>query len=177
MTLAADLHIAMAAEALGTGYRLGDGLAVHGSAVIESGAVLKPPVIVGPGCFIAAQAYLRGGVWLEEACTIGPGCEVKSSLLFRGARLAHFNYVGDSVLGEEVNLEAGAVIANHRNEAPDLPLILHMAGETILLGPRKFGALVGDHTRIGANAVIAPGAVLQPRTIVPRLGLVDQQAQ
>ena len=135
---------------------------IHPDAVIEPGAVIKPPVAIGAGCFIAAHAYLRAGVVLADNVTIGPGVEVKSSLIGRGSTLAHFNFVGDSLLGADVNLEAGAVIANHWNERPDT-------------GRIKFGALIGDHCRIGANAVLSPGTILAPGTVVPRLALVEQR--
>jgi bifunctional N-acetylglucosamine-1-phosphate-uridyltransferase/glucosamine-1-phosphate-acetyltransferase GlmU-like protein len=94
--------------------------------------------------------------------------------VFRGTKLAHFNFVGDSVLGEAVNLEAGSIVANHRNERADKRVAFTFDGTVIDTGVEKFGALAGDRCRIGANAVIAPGAVLKPDTIVARLALVDQ---
>ncbi|MCJ2144601.1 LpxA family transferase [Methylobacterium sp. E-066] len=155
-------------------YRVTDGIAIHAQAIVEAGATVKPPAIIGPGCFVAAGAYLRGGCWLEADCIVGPGAELKSAFLFAGAAAAHFNFVGDSILGANVNLEAGAIIANHRNEAPDRPILLRLGGRLVETGTRKFGALVGNGARIGANAVIAPGAVIERHTIVPRLGLIDQ---
>jgi UDP-N-acetylglucosamine diphosphorylase / glucose-1-phosphate thymidylyltransferase / UDP-N-acetylgalactosamine diphosphorylase / glucosamine-1-phosphate N-acetyltransferase / galactosamine-1-phosphate N-acetyltransferase len=143
-------------------YEITHGVAVHRSATVESGAVLKGPLVIGPHCFIAAGAYLRGGNWLAPSCTLGPGVELKSSFVFSGASLAHFNFVGDSVVGSDVNLEAGSIVCNHRNE------------QAVVGGTVKFGALIGDGSRIGANAVLAPGTVLPPRTIVPRLALIDQ---
>ena len=80
---------------------------------------MKGPIIIGPGCFIGAHAYLRGGVYLDEKVVIGPGCEIKSSFLFRGSALAHFNFAGDSIIGEGVNMEAGSILANHYNERDD----------------------------------------------------------
>jgi bifunctional N-acetylglucosamine-1-phosphate-uridyltransferase/glucosamine-1-phosphate-acetyltransferase GlmU-like protein len=111
---------------------------------------------------------------LDANCTLGPGVELKSSFVFSGSRLAHFNFVGDSVLGSGVNLEAGAVIANYRNESHHLPISFHHSAAVIETGVTKFGALVGDHTSIGANAVVAPGAILARGSAVPRLGLIDQ---
>ena len=134
---------------------------IHPDAVIEAGAVLKSPILIGPGCFVAAHAYLRGGVVLGPGVTVGPGVEVKSSLIGPGSTIAHFNFVGDSIIGAGVNLEAGAIVANHWNERPDT-------------GRTKFGALIGDRCRIGANAVLSPGTILKPGTVVPRLALVDQ---
>lgn len=157
------------------GYRISDGVAVHNSSVVEEGAIIKSPAIVGPGCFIAAGAYIRGGCWLEGDCILGPGAELKSSFVFRGSKLAHFNFVGDSILGCEVNLEAGSIIANFRNEVADPAISFIHNGQSIETGVIKFGALVGDCTKIGANAVIAPGAILAQGTIVRRLGLVDQR--
>jgi bifunctional N-acetylglucosamine-1-phosphate-uridyltransferase/glucosamine-1-phosphate-acetyltransferase GlmU-like protein len=158
-------------------YTVSDQVAVHQTSIVEPGAIIKGPAIVGPGCFIAATAYLRGGCWLEANCIIGPGAELKSSFVFRGSKLAHFNFVGDSILGCEVNLEAGAIIANYRNEQNEPAISFTHKGQLIDTGVIKFGALVGDRARIGANAVIAPGAILAPATIVSRLALIDQRAR
>jgi len=165
------------ADALGSlheDFIISDGVAVHMTATVEPGAIVKGPAIIGPRCFIAASAYLRGGILLEEDCVIGPGAELKTSLMFKGGKLAHFNFVGDSILGEGVNLEAGSLIANFRNEWPDKQIRIVTAGGIIDTGVEKFGALVGDYVRIGANAVIAPGALIASETIIPRLHLVDQ---
>jgi NDP-sugar pyrophosphorylase family protein len=155
------------------GYVMSENIAVHRSSTVETGAIVKGPAIIGPDCFIAAGAYVRGGCWLEARCIIGPGAELKSSFVFAGSKLAHFNFVGDSVLGREVNLEAGSIIANYRNEYAEPTISFIHDGSEIDTGAEKFGALVGDRTRIGANAVIAPGAILAAGTIVGRLALVD----
>lgn len=149
--------------------------AVHRSAAIKSGAVLKSAVIIGPNCFVAAGAYLRGGVYLDENCIIGPGSELKTSFMFKGSKLAHLNFVGDSILGADVNIEAGAIIANYRNECDDKSIRFSRGESVIETGIDKFGALVGDGSRIGANAVVAPGAILDPATKIPRLTLLDQR--
>ncbi|WP_279356638.1 LpxA family transferase [Methylobacterium indicum] len=174
LTSAADAIVRRLLTRLGEAFSVADGIAVHHSARVEPGAVLKGPLVVGPRCVIGHGATLRGGAWLEEACTIGPGSELKASFLFAGTALAHFNFVGESVIGRGVNLEAGAVVANHRNEWPGATVAFRHDGATIETGCAKFGALVGDGTRLGANAVVAPGAILAPGTVVPRLGLIDQ---
>jgi len=66
------------------------------------------------------------------------------------------------------------VIANRRNERDDPHIRLRVGQHVVDTGVESFGALVGDGSRIGANAVIAPGALLAPRSVVPRLGLIDQ---
>jgi len=151
-------------------------VAAHRTAVVEPGAVLKGPLILGPDCFIAAGAYLRGGCWVAERCTFGPGAELKSSFVFAGTKLAHFNFVGDSILGADVNLEAGSIICNHRNERADQEILVRIGDALRGTGCRKFGALVGDRSRVGANAVIAPGALLAAGTVIPRASLRDEEA-
>jgi len=174
LTAAAEDIVRRLLDRLGDDFTIADAVAVHRTARVEPGAVLKGPLVVGPRCFVGHGATLRGGAWLEEACTIGPGSELKASFLFAGTALAHFNFVGESVLGRGVNLEAGAVIANHRNEWPGATVAFRHDGVLIETGCTKFGALVGDRARLGANAVVAPGAILASGTVVPRLGLVDR---
>lgn len=156
------------------------GAAVHATqridptAVVEAGAIIKGPVIIGPRCFVAAGAYLRGGVLLESDCIVGPSCEVKSTFLLTGSKIAHLSFVGDSIVGAGVNIEAGAVIANYRNERDDKRLRIVWRGATIEAEVEKFGAAIGDGARIGANAVIAPGALIEPNAVIERLSLFDQ---
>ncbi len=166
--------IAEAMTMLGDNYVVRGGVAIHRTATVEAGAVVKGPAILGPDSFVATTAYLRGGVFLDDGCIVGPGAEVKTSFLFAGAKLAHLNFVGDSVLGAGVNVEAGAMIANYRNERADKQIRVAYDGRLIDTGVEKFGALVGDGVRIGANAVIAPGAILEAGAVIPRLSLVDQ---
>lgn len=156
-------------------YRREGTVAVHHTATIEPGAVLKGPAIVGPGSFVAAGAYVRGGCWLEAGCILGPGAELKSSFVLWGAKLAHFNFVGDSILGTGVNLEAGSIVANCRNERPEKEIRVRVGGRLKGTGIEKFGALLGDEVRIGANAVVAPGALVPAGFVLPRLALLDQE--
>ncbi len=158
----------------GDEYALHGEAAIHHSATVESGAQIKGPALIGPRCFVASSALIRGGCWLERDCILGPGVELKTSFMFAGSKAAHLNFVGDSVIGAGVNIEAGAMIANYRNEHADKRIRIATADGVIDTGVDKFGALIGDNARIGANAVIAPGALLARETIVPRLALVDQ---
>jgi UDP-N-acetylglucosamine diphosphorylase / glucose-1-phosphate thymidylyltransferase / UDP-N-acetylgalactosamine diphosphorylase / glucosamine-1-phosphate N-acetyltransferase / galactosamine-1-phosphate N-acetyltransferase len=150
------------------------GVLVHSAATIEAGAIVKPPAVISEGCFIAATAYLRGGIFLDRSVIIGSGCELKSTVVMSGTTLAHFNFVGNSIIGSDVNLEAGVVVANHWNERRDHQISVYVGAQEIRTGVDKFGALIGDHCRLGANAVLSPGTVLEPSSIVGRLALINQ---
>lgn len=157
-------------------FTVSDEVAVHRTATVEAGAVLKGPLILGAQCFVAAGAYLRGGNWVAERCTFGPGAELKSSFAFAGTKLAHFNFVGDSILGADVNLEAGSIVCNYRNERADKEVLVCLGSALHRTGCQKFGAVIGDHSCIGANAVVAPGALLLPSSDISRGTVRDDEA-
>ncbi len=161
-------------KSLSSDFRVSQGVAIHKNARIEENVTLKGPIIISEGCFVGAHAYMRGGVFLGENSVVGPGCEVKSSLIMTGSSLAHFNFVGDSLIGSYVNMEAGSIIANHFNERLDKTIFIVVNKKKTAINITKFGALVGDHTKIGANAVLSPGTILAPQSIVKRLELIDQ---
>ncbi len=159
---------------LSAGFTLKGNVAIHKTAVVEEHVILKGPLIISQDCFIASHSYLRNGVYLGSGVRLGPGCEIKSSFLFSNSALAHFNFAGDSIIGSGINMEAGAVIANHFNERATKEIEVMINGVRIKTGTEKFGALVGDQSKIGANAVLSPGTVLPPNSIIKRLQLVEQ---
>ena len=158
-------------------YNIDSGIAIHKTAVVEAGAIIKGPVIIGANCMVASNTYLRGGVYFAEDVKVGTGVEIKSSVIFSSRAIAHFNFIGDSIIGSHVNFEAGAITANHYNERENKNIYVMHNSTTIDTGTSKFGALVGDHCKIGANAVLSPGTILPPGTIIKRLQLIDQLNQ
>jgi len=159
---------------LSNDFVINNGVAVHTSATIEPGVVLKAPIVISANCFVGAHAYLRGGVFLAESVSVGPGCEVKSSVISAHSNMAHFNFIGDSLIGRHVNFEAGAITANHHNDKEDKRIYVLHNGNVMDTGATKFGSLIGDQSKIGANAVLSPGTLLPMNSIVNRLQLVEQ---
>jgi len=155
-------------------FEIKNGIAIHKSATIENGVILKAPIIICENCFVGAHAYLRGGVYLGESSVIGPSCEIKTSIILSKSAIAHFNFIGDSIIGNDVNFEAGAHTANHYNERTDKSISVIVDSKNSTTHTEKFGSLIGDNSKIGANAVLSPGTILMPDTIVRRLELIEQ---
>ncbi len=135
-----------------------------GSVIIENGAKIEPGVhFVGP-CYVGKNAQIRHGAYIREyswICSdsvVGHCTEVKHSILLPGAKAPHFNYVGDSILGKDVNLGAGVKLSNLRNDATEV--YLRIDGTRVASGLRKFGAVLGEGCQLGCNAVTNPGTVL-----------------
>ena len=126
--------------------------------VIEAGALIRGPVWIGRNCHIGHGATLRGNVIVGDGCIVGHAAELKNAVLFNSCEVPHFNYVGDSVLGHRVHLGAGVVLSNYRLIRGNVNV--RTASGTLDSGLAKFGALIGDRTEIGCNAVLNPGAVI-----------------
>jgi UDP-N-acetylglucosamine diphosphorylase / glucose-1-phosphate thymidylyltransferase / UDP-N-acetylgalactosamine diphosphorylase / glucosamine-1-phosphate N-acetyltransferase / galactosamine-1-phosphate N-acetyltransferase len=126
--------------------------------IIEPGAYIEGPCIIGRDCTVRHGAYIRTNVVVGDSCVIGHDTEVKHSIFFNSASAAHFNYVGDSILGHRVNLGAGVKCANLRLDHQTIHVIL--PHERINTGLHKLGAIVGDGAQVGCNCVINPGTIL-----------------
>lgn len=168
--------ILMSIKDLSDDFKVDNNVAIHRKAIVENGVIFKGPMIIDEACFIASNSYFRGGVYLAKNVRIGPSCEIKSSFVFDNATIAHLNYVGNSIVGRDVNLEGGSILANHLNEktGEDKKIKVKIDEDIINTGVIKFGALIGDDSKIGANAVTSPGTILKPKSIVRRLELVEQ---
>lgn len=125
--------------------------------VIEPGVMIQGPCVIGEGCTIRHGAYLRGGVVLGKGCVVGHNTEVKHSIFLDRAAAPHFNYVGDSILGNDVNLGAGVKCANVRLDR--LPVRIRAFGQVFETGLKKCGALIGDGSQLGCNSVANPGTI------------------
>jgi NDP-sugar pyrophosphorylase family protein len=161
--LAAHLRPALHNRCEGVAF-IGERVFIGEGSVVEDGAMIKGPAIVGRNCQIRHNAYIREHVIIGDNCVVGNSSEVKNSLLFNHAVAPHFNYVGDSVLGYKAHLGAGVKISNFKLVPGNITV--EMDGRPFDTGLRKFGALLGDHTDIGCNAVLNPGSIIGRGSII-----------
>jgi len=132
--------------------------------IVEQGAVLKGPAWIGENCHVRSGCYVRENVIVGDGVVMGNSCEFKNSIIFNDAQVPHFNYVGDSILGHKTHLGAGVILSNVKLDHSEITVATE--GERLPTGLTKFGAIVGDRTEIGCNAVINPGAVIGRDCIV-----------
>lgn len=144
-------------------------------AIVHPSAVIEGPVFINCGAIVRSHAYIRGPAYIGANCVVGHSTEIKNSILLPGAKAPHFNYIGDSILCENVNLGAGTKIANVRLDkknvgvlvpqkeddgftwVPDSDHYLYSLTDT---GRKKFGAILADDSQTGCNAVLSPGTIL-----------------
>jgi UDP-N-acetylglucosamine diphosphorylase / glucose-1-phosphate thymidylyltransferase / UDP-N-acetylgalactosamine diphosphorylase / glucosamine-1-phosphate N-acetyltransferase / galactosamine-1-phosphate N-acetyltransferase len=136
-----------------------DTVAIGEGTIVEPGALIKGPCIIGKNCEVRHGAYIRENVLVGDHSVIGHASELKNAILLNHAHAAHFAYVGDSILGHHVNLGAGVKCANVRLDRG--PVTIRYEDNTITTGLRKLGAIIGDRSQIGCNAVINPGTLIE----------------
>jgi NDP-sugar pyrophosphorylase family protein len=139
---------------------------IHMGAKIGSNVRIEGPAFVEDGAEIRHGAYLRPGTYVCNGCVVGHSSEVKNTIMMPGSKAPHFNYIGDSILGNDVNLGAGSKISNVRLDRQSVPIQLP-DGSRIDSGLRKVGAMIGERSEIGCNVVTNPGAVIAPQSAVP----------
>ena len=144
-------------EEISKGVFVGKNIKIYQNATIEA------PAIIGGGSEIRPGAFLRGNVITGEGCVIGNSTELKNCVLLDGVQVPHYNYVGDSILGNKAHMGAGAICSNLKADKKNVIIKGDIEYET---GIKKIGAILGDGADIGCGCVMNPGTVVGKRTSV-----------
>lgn len=126
-------------------------------------ATIIAPAVIGAGTEIRPGAFLRGNVITGSNCVIGNSTELKNVVLLHKVQVPHYNYVGDSVLGNYSHMGGGAICSNLKSDGKNVVIHGEQEYET---GLRKIGAILGDHADIGCGCVLNPGTVVGKNTSV-----------
>ncbi|MBR2340024.1 MAG: UDP-N-acetylglucosamine pyrophosphorylase [Clostridia bacterium] len=139
------------------GVLVGENVKIYPTATIES------PAIIGSGTEIRPGAFIRGSVITGENCVIGNSSELKNCVLLDRVQVPHYNYVGDSVLGNRAHMGAGSICSNLKSDGK--PVVIH-GEENYVTGLRKIGGILADGADVGCGCVLNPGTVIGKRTSV-----------
>ncbi len=127
---------------------------IDDNAHIDNFAVIKGPAYIGKYAKIGNHALVRQSV-IESEAVVGFGSEVARSYVGPKCML-HHNFIGDSILENNVNPSWGTTTANMRLDGKSVRLKLPN-GETIDTGRIKFGAIVAKDAFLGVNTSLMPG--------------------
>jgi len=132
-------------------------LFLGGGSVIKAGSRIEGNVYIGKNCTIGPNAYLRGNVLIEDNCRIA-NSEIKNFIILSKTNIPHFSYVGDSIIGDCVNLGAGTKIANLRFDGCNVKVDFYSS--KVDSKRRKLGAFIKSNTKTGVNACINCGVII-----------------
>lgn len=120
--------------------KLGVGCKVHANTVIEDAEI-------GESCELGPFARVRPGTVLEASAKLGNFVEIKKSHIGKGSKVNHLSYIGDTEIGERVNVGAGTITCNYD-------------------GANKFKTIIEDDVFIGSGVqLVAPVTVEKGATI------------
>ena len=123
----------------------GDGCVIDETVAIE--ATLENDVDCGP------RAYLRPGTHMLDGSKAGTHVEIKKSTIGRGSKVPHLSYIGDTTMGEGVNIGAGSITCNYDGVHKHKSVIgdnVFVGSDTMMVAP----ASIGDGALVAAGSVI-----------------------
>lgn len=158
-------------EKLDSSYKkIADDVYAASDAKIWDGVTIVGPTIIGHGAEIRPGAFIRGNAIIGDGAVIGNSTEVKNAIVFDGAQLPHYNYVGDSIIGYKAHMGAGAIASNLRLDKKEITL--KSEDETMDSGLRKIGVFLGDYAEVGCGSVLCPGSIVGREALVYPLSSV-----
>ena len=141
-----------------------DDVYIADDAKIWPGASISGPAIIGHKAEIRPGAFIRGNVIIGDGAIIGNSTEVKNTIIFDEAKLPHYNYVGDSIIGFRAHMGAGAIASNLRLDKKEISI--RYEGETLNTKLKKIGVFLGDYAEIGCGCVLCPGTIIGREALV-----------
>jgi bifunctional UDP-N-acetylglucosamine pyrophosphorylase/glucosamine-1-phosphate N-acetyltransferase len=138
-----------------------EGATIHGNvilgknSVIKAGSYLDGNFIIGENTVIGPNCHLRKFGAVGDNCVVGFAVEVNSCVIGDGVHAKHHANLDCSILGNNVNIAAGTMIANLRHDNANIKTMIN--GKLVDTGRRKFGAIIGDNAKLGIQTTIYPG--------------------
>ena len=145
------------------------GVLVGENVKIAKTATIEAPAIIGKDTELRPGAYLRGNVIVGEKCVVGNSSELKNCILLNHVQVPHYNYVGDSILGDYAHMGAGSILSNLKSGGKNITIHGDKEYET---GLRKIGGFLGEHADIGCGSVLNPGTIIGKNTQVYPLSML-----
>ena len=150
--------------------QLAEDIWVSKTASVAPTAYLHGPLIICDNAEVRHCAFIRGSAIVGRGAVVGNSTELKNCILFDRAQVPHYNYIGDSILGYQAHLGAGAITSNLKS---DRSLVtVRIEDEKLATELKKLGAIVGDNVEVGCNSVLNPGSVIGRNATVYPLSMV-----
>lgn len=142
---------------------LTDNVLIGKNVTIAETATIIGPAIIGDNVTIRPGAFIRENVIIGPESVVGNSSELKNCILLRHVQVPHYNYVGDSILGNFTHLGAGSICSNLKSDGNNV--IIH-AEEDYETNLRKVGSFLADHADVGCGCVLNPGTIIGKNTRV-----------
>ena len=138
---------------------------IEENVTIKAGAVIEGPCSIGRGSYIGNNSLIRSYTSLGKNCEIGSGVELKNCVVMDNTQIGRLSFIGDSVLGENVDIGSGCMTVNRSIDWK--PISVKSGKRPTSTGMPKLGAFFGDGVVVGAGNMIQPGTVVHSGKVIP----------
>ncbi|MBD3304864.1 NTP transferase domain-containing protein [candidate division KSB3 bacterium] len=138
---------------------------IQEGAVIEGGSVINGPCYIGRGTYVGNNVLIRENTSIGAECVIGFGVELRNCVLFDQVKVGRLSFIGDSVIGENVEIGPGIMTVNNLMTGETVSATIN--GKTVDSGLLKLGSFIGDNTKVGASNTLLPGTIIASGQMVP----------
>jgi UDP-N-acetylglucosamine diphosphorylase/glucosamine-1-phosphate N-acetyltransferase len=138
---------------------------IEDDVIISGNSILNGPCYIGKGTYIGNNVLVRRNTSIGANSVIGYGVELRNCVLFNNVRVGRLSFVGDSVVGENVEVGSGIMTVNNlmTEETVKVKINDHLVDSGLI----KLGAFIGDNAKVGASNTLGPGAIIPARQFVP----------
>jgi len=146
-------------------WEIEDNVQIHGNIILGQWAIIKSGTYIEWNCYfwkntiIWPNAYVRWNTYLWDGGKIGFSVEVKNSYIWEKSKIPHLSYLGDSIVGNNVNLWCGFKVANLRHDKKNMRV--KIKNKLIDTGRRKLWCIIWDNVKTGINTVVYPWRILE----------------
>jgi UDP-N-acetylglucosamine diphosphorylase / glucose-1-phosphate thymidylyltransferase / UDP-N-acetylgalactosamine diphosphorylase / glucosamine-1-phosphate N-acetyltransferase / galactosamine-1-phosphate N-acetyltransferase len=138
---------------------------IEDDVTIGSGSVINGPCYIGEGTYIGNNVLVRRNTSIGAKSVIGYGVELKNCVLFNHVKVGRLSFIGDSVIGDHVELGSGIMTVNVLQNRDNVTVMIE--DREMDSGLNKLGAFIGDQAQVGASNTLGPGTIIPAKAVVP----------
>ena len=145
---------------------------------IFENAVIKGPCYIGKNCAIGNNTLIREYSNIEDDCLVGANAEI-TRCIFQENTHTHSGFFGDSIVGKNCGIGAGAITANRRLDKKEIPVKIKTNGKLIPLNTclESLGAIIGENSHIGINTSLMPGVFIGTGCVIGPHSIVSKRVE
>jgi len=161
---------------IATTAKFGDNVCINGPVLIEDNVIIKSGATINGPCYIGSDSFVGNNCLIREYTSLGArslvgyGVEIKNSIIFKDAKIGRLSFIGDSIVGDRVDIGSGVMTVNRDINGETIKTLIN--GNYIDSKLEKLGAFIGDDAIIGASNTILPGTIISHKAKIPHKGSI-----
>jgi bifunctional UDP-N-acetylglucosamine pyrophosphorylase/glucosamine-1-phosphate N-acetyltransferase len=141
------------------------------SSIIQSGSKIQGPCYIGNRTIVGPNSFIKPFTFIANDCHIGIG-KIENSIILSNTIIPNYDYIGDSIICENVNLGPGIKVANFRSDNKDV--MVNIKGHKVDSRRKKFGTVIGPNVKTGIDVSIMVGKIIYENSQIGAKTIVSE---